>query len=109
MTNSIKIGARIYQVEKQDLSSFETSTEEIQGYVDYYQSNIVINNNLSPDAEEEVLIHEILHTIIDRRNLEILASKSSVKELVENMVEYLTPRFHSFLKDNPEFLKRFTK
>jgi len=100
----IKIGARTYQVEKQ---KFED--EEVQGYVDYFQSKIVINDNLSSDAEEEVLIHEILHTIIDRKNLEILAAKSSVKELVENMVEYLTPRFHSFIKDNPELLKELTK
>lgn len=104
----IKIGARVFSVEKKDLK--ELSKEqgaEIQGYVDYFQSKIVLNDNLSPDAEEEVLVHEILHTILDRKNLEVLAKKSDMKELVENMVEYITPRFHSFLRDNPELLKHF--
>ncbi len=105
----IKIGARTYEIQKEDLDNFTDlpADEEVQGYIDYYQSKIVINNNLSKDAEEEVVIHEILHAIIDRKNIELLARKSDIKEIVEHFVEYVTPRFHSFLKDNPEFLKKF--
>jgi len=103
----IKIGARTYSINKEDLSSIENNNEEVQGYIDYNQSKIVINDNLSVDAEEEVMIHEILHAILDRKNIELLATKSDIKEFVENIVEYLTPRVHSFLKDNPDFLKKF--
>ena len=85
----------------------EKEGSEIQGYVDYYQSKIVINNSLSQDAEEETIVHEILHVLLDRNNLEIISKNSSIKEVVENLVTYLAPRFHSFLKDNPEFLNEF--
>lgn len=106
----IKIGARTYSISKENLDKIGHETDgEVQGYVDYFQSRIIINENLSLDAEEEVLVHELLHTIIDRKNIEILARKSTPEEFVENMVEYLTPRLHSFLKDNPEFISEFVK
>jgi len=106
--NKIKIGARIYSIKKIKFDK-PSDNEEIQGYIDYDQSLIAINDSLSQDAEEEALIHEILHAVIDRKNIEILTRKCDIEELVENIVTYLTPRMHSFLKDNPDFLESIKK
>jgi len=106
---SLKFGARTYTVLEQPQPGSNESDEEIQGFVDYFKSQIVLNSSLSPDAKEETLIHEILHVILDRQTLELLARKSSPKELVENLVTYLTPRVHAFLRENSDFLRRFER
>ena len=114
VNKKIKFGARIYEISLADLKkelagSSIQENEEIFGYVDYSESKIIVDKNMSEDAIKENLVHEILHVLIDRRNLESIYKNSSIKEVVENMVEYLTPRFHSFLEDNPEFQKDFIK
>lgn len=79
--------------------------EDISGFIDYNQAQIYVEKNVVPDCLREEIVHELMHALLDRPNLELIAKNSSVKEIVENIVEYLTPRFHALLVDNPELQK----
>jgi len=104
----IKVGGKTYTINfEEDLTEKFgiTGDDEVYGCIDYANSNIYVDTNMSEDSIQESLVHEILHALLDRRNLELIGKNSTIPEMVENIVEYLTPRFHAFLVDNPNFQK----
>lgn len=101
----LKIGNRRYNIEKWSDEQIEELTgkdpSEVCGFTDYYQSKIVINNNMAKDTKEEILVHEILHTLLDNSGIEEVSRQ--VKEganLSELIATILAPRLHSLIKDN---------
>ena len=106
----LKIGGRQYEILFQDIAkelNINTDKQEVFGYIDYGQSKIVVEKSMATDAIKEHLTHELLHALLDRKNLELISRNSTLEEVVENIVEYLAPRFHAFLEDNPNFQKDF--
>lgn len=79
--------------------------QDVSGFIDYNQAQIYVEKDAVPDCLRESIIHELMHALLDRPNLELIAKNSSIKEIVENIVEYLTPRIHALLVDNPKLQK----
>jgi hypothetical protein len=110
----VKIGAKHYKinlVEMKDTIPKEENVDpsSVSGFIDYNNSEIYVEKNLKDECIRENVIHELLHGLLDRKNMEIVYKNSSIKEVVENIVEYLTPRFHAMLEDNPKFQEQFLK
>ena len=92
----LKIGNRRYKVLFQPIED-----EEVDGYINYTQSEICIDSTIAKDFQQETLLHEVLHGIVDDAKLYSFFSE----ELIEKFIEVLTPRFIQILNDNPELIK----
>ena len=105
----LKIGSRTYSIIFSDDDEILNSSENQNafGYTDYANSKIVIKNSISNDFKKENLIHEILHTLLDNSGIEIILENSN-KITTELIISVLAPRFHQFLKDNPDVIKTFS-
>ena len=97
----IKIGGRIYTINLVDSVCDETFSthDNAYGYVDYINSKITIKNEVSKNYQQENIIHEILHALLDNAGLP--------EENLDKTIQILTPRIHAFLIDNIEFQKNF--
>ena len=58
-----------------------------------------IKNEVSKNYQQENIIHEILHALLDNAGLP--------EENLDKTIQILTPRIHAFLIDNIEFQKNF--
>jgi len=102
---NLKIGARIYSVEKWSGSEIESFTgrdsNEICGFTDYYQGKIIVNGDVSKDVREETLLHEIMHTLLDNSGISEIGKQLKEDPQVAELVATITaPRLHAMLKDN---------
>jgi Zn-dependent peptidase ImmA (M78 family) len=100
---NVKIGARSYAV---SFVSLEDEENKICGYTDYHKGEIILNDSLVDDAKMEVLLHEMLHCLLDNAGINEIAAqlKNSKGDEEQNLAELicnvLAPRLHAFLLDN---------
>jgi len=96
----IKIGARIYNIsiETSEENSVFKEHEDAYGYIEYPTSEIHIRSNLEKTFQKEILIHEILHGLLDNTGIAEINT--------DKITEALAPRIYAFLVDNPDFQKK---
>ena len=98
----IKIGNRIYQVFFDDRERLlENAPMQTFGCIDYAGSKIFISPNISSDYEKEILLHEVLHGIIDDAHINEIVKN---EKAIESFVSALAPRLIQVLCDNSELV-----
>lgn len=101
MIKNLKVGCRIFNVEYED--AFDALSEGRNGDIRIDQGIIRVANNLRPDKEAEVLVHEILHALISD------AALDWPREEEEKFVARVTPRLAAFIADNPKVITEILK
>lgn len=100
----LKIGARVYQIEKitqQEIQEATGDSGNVCGFTDYYDSRICINSELNKSVREEVLIHEVVHTLLDNSGVEELAKQLKTEPCLSELIATLLgPRLHACCLDN---------
>lgn len=94
--DKIKIGSMEYEVVKTD-KPILLDDQACNGIIDYEKLFIGISTNRAEQKQEETFIHEILHGIINDRNL--------ILEDEEMVVEEISKGLYQVIKDNPEVFK----
>ena len=94
--DKIKIGSMEYEVKKTD-KPILLDNQVCNGIIDYENLFIEINKNRATQKQEETFIHEILHGIINDRNL--------ILEDEEMIVEEISKGIYQVIIDNPEIFK----
>lgn len=100
MISNVRIGAKNYIVSVTEHDEVFWENDDIEGFIDYSRSRIVLKPN-SPDAVKETMLHEILHGLFENTGIDTEVD-------AERIVRLLTPRLHAFLKDNPGFQEALT-
>ncbi len=100
MIKQVKIGARTYTIHEQDAeeNSVFKEHEEAYGYIEYPTSQIYIRADLETTFQNETLIHEILHGLLDNTGIDEINT--------DQITKALAPRLHALLVDNPDFQKK---
>lgn len=91
--DKIKIGPMEYEVKKID-EPILLDNQVCNGIIDYENLSILIYKNRAIQKQEETFIHEVLHGIINERNL--------ILEDEEMIVEELSKGLYQVIKDNKE-------
>ena len=92
MIPDVRIGARRYAI------ALTRRPEDDPAEIDHHEGTIVVSDAMTTEATVEMVIHEILHGLIDDSGLDIDANE--VDE--EMIVRALAPRVTAFLADNPD-------
>lgn len=97
--NSYRVGARTFNFSVEKSNSVLDSNPNIRSYVDHIASRIVVRfePDMSDDAKEELLFHELMHAIVKNSGLDQCLKEGFTEEFV---VSALAPRIHQLLKDN---------
>ena len=98
MINKVKIGPIVYDVDERDLSD-----AEIGGIIRYKSSTISIDTNIRTiESKRQVLLHEILHGIINQGKCEdcLVGEKGT-----EKLIDVLAYGLLGLIQDNPELLE----
>jgi hypothetical protein len=100
MIKQVKIGARTYAIHEQDAeeNSVFKEHEEAYGYIEYPTSEIYIRSDLEITFQNETLIHEILHGLLDNTGIDEINT--------DQITKALSPRLYAFLVDNPDFQQK---
>lgn len=86
----IKILGTVYKIEElEQINKFEM----ILGEIDYISQVIKIDKSLNEDLKKEVLIHEILHGILDKLGYDEINED-------EQKVQSIASTLYSVLKEN---------
>ena len=78
---------------------------ESYGCIDYTRSKIFIATEIVEDFQKEVLLHEVLHGIMDDAHMSKIVKDES---LLEDFVAMLAPRLMQVLSDNPVLVEYLT-
>lgn len=81
--NKIKIMATDYSVEEvEQIDKYQ----RLLGQIEYTEQKIKIDKNISEDMKREVLLHEILHGILEKLNyIEINEDEQKVHSIASTM------------------------
>lgn len=96
---SVRVGAKVYSVEVVATDEVFEENPKADAYTDYAACRIRIRG-AAKQFEEENLLHEILHTLLENSGLQEEVD-------AEKIVKMIAPRLHGLLRDNPEFQKSF--
>jgi hypothetical protein len=98
-----RVGARVYVVQILDKNEFvkqllqsgvnETDVHDVKSFINYDKSEICICDGFSDDHNEELVLHELLHALLDN-------AQFKQSDVSEEIIKLLAPRLHQFLLDN---------
>ena len=91
---SVRVQGKQFKIEYQKES---TMPDGALGLTKYMNLSILVQTDLPPSLEQEVVFHEIMHAI----------EKSLDLELTEHQVEVLSCGWIQVLRDNPKLLDYF--
>ena len=97
MVQSVKIGPFEYAV--QLIQDLKRGNRKLDGHISHNETTIKLEAVMSPQAQTQVLWHEILHGIAMQSNL----------DLSEQEVDVLSFGVYQVLKDNPDVVKMSTQ
>lgn len=90
MLDKVKIMATKYSIEEvEQIDKYQ----RLLGQIEYAEEKIKIDKNISEEMKKEVLIHEILHGILEKLGYEELNSD-------EQKVQSIASTLYLVLKDN---------
>ena len=89
----IKIGYKEYEIEKTD-EIFEREFGECYGLIKTSEEKIQISKKYNQNIQNAALIHEVVHAILDRLDLEELNSD-------EQKVNQIATELYLTIKNNP--------
>jgi len=94
ITDKVKIGAMVYNVEFKDIID---NNNDLDGQIVYSANTIQIRkvSTHSEDYEKMVFLHEIIHGIFNHCNI----------DQDENKIELIGNALYMVIKDNPELFK----
>lgn len=92
--SKVRIGSINYSV-KCSPDKLILDNKECAGLIDYNYHNIKINNEVQDNqGQEQTFLHELLHGIIDERNIEVKDEETIVDEIAKGL--------HQVIRDNIE-------
>jgi len=98
----IKIGNRVYEAILGDHENLlANAPDDSYGCIDYTRSKIFVATEIAEDFQKEVLLHEVLHGIMDDAHMDKIVKDEN---LLEDFVAALAPRLIQVLSDNPTLI-----
>ena len=91
----------IIKVPFKDIGYNKKGFADALGYNNYQKQEIVICTDAPEDRQKEVLLHEVLHSVI---NHFAIPMPEDIEEM-ENVVTGLSEGLYQVFNDNPEFIK----
>lgn len=99
ITDKVRIGSFDYNVVSSE-KTLVIDGKQCKGLIDYHYHTINIDNSVIDKQSQEVtFLHEILHGIVDYRNVNL----ENIDE--ETIIEELARGLHALIRDNPEIFK----
>ena len=95
---SIKIGYKNYKVQLEE-KVYDDSRNECFGIINYDEETIKISTKFAQNLQNETLIHELVHAIGDKYQLDINKD--------EKIVDLLAAGIYELILDNTEQVKKF--
>lgn len=92
--SKVRIGGIVYDVLEVENLLDDSKATKINGQIKYNTTEILIEKNLSEQAKEVTLWHEIIHGIIIQASM----------EQEEKLIEVLGYGIFGVLQDNPDIL-----
>ena len=96
---TIRIGSYDYAV-NQTNKTLVINAKQCKGTIDYNYHTIDIDTSIQDrQGQEETLLHELFHGIVNERNLDLTNSNEEI------IVEELARGLHQVIRDNPDMFK----
>ena len=92
LPDKVKIGGIDYDISLIGPDNKQLEDGECWGIIDHENCEILISKELKKDKQKEILVHEILHGIVDFVELE--------EEISDDYISRLSKIFYQVLKDN---------
>ncbi len=89
----IKIGAFVFSVTR--FNNFWRGDKKLDGHISHHQTSIEIEGEMNHQATTQVLLHEVVHGILQQAN----------RDVDEETIDVLSFGIYQVMRDNPELVQ----
>lgn len=102
MPDKVKVHTYTYTI-KEEAEPKGLDGSPAFGYCEYRNQIIVIDKELPRERKQAILMHELLHAVMDAINFDIKGTPPI--DVEETIVVDMAPMLVNLLKDNPKLVK----